>query len=67
MTKQDIHAVAEGFQHPLKWPDGKVNFGKLYTNKIAKFLFLLKFIHINHECEVDPIQKTARFDCHRGK
>ena len=38
MTKQDIQAVAEGFYHPFKWPDGKVIFGKHYTNYIAKVL-----------------------------
>ena len=38
MTKQDIQAVAEGFYHPFKLPDGKVSFGKPYRNYIAKAL-----------------------------
>ena len=54
--EQNIQAVAERFYHAFKT-----------EITLPRFYVSIKFMQSNPECEVDPIQKTGRFDCHRGK
>ena len=48
---------------------GKLAYRKPYLQKLhcRGFMFHLKFTQNNPECEEDPVTKTGRFDCHRGK